>query len=146
MKSQAPPTININEIRRILGVNSPPSRKRISGWSGGHPIEPDEQISTESLSLSCTKCETKTAGIHADSSDDFRRCPACSSLLGFCPVCQRPVSFKEKYNLLCCDRCHTDFVTKSTIDALLAQDKGSHEIVLSGIRATGSPACRSTRR
>ena len=93
--------------------------------------------SKQSLVFHCVKCKHNTSGIYQDQNDTMLKCPACCSPLIYCPVCKKCVSGTETFNVLTCDMCSTDYITKSTIDHLISRDRKSKEIVLSGIRATG---------
>lgn len=131
------PITDPDEIANVLHIYKT-SRPRASGWSGGaSPKEDPEQLTNDSLVLHCTKCNVNTSGVYIRPTDKTRRCPACSSLLMYCPVCQNSVSATEKFSVLSCDRCFADFVTNSTIEYLASRDRAAREIVLSGIRATG---------
>jgi tryptophanyl-tRNA synthetase len=56
----------------------------------------------------------------------------------YCPACHHAVSATEKFSILSCDRCQTDYVTNTTVEYLASRDRSSREIILSGIRATGA--------
>ncbi len=121
--SKITPMTDPDEIRRML-------QPKDTGTS-------IEAVSTWSLVLHCTKCNLQTSGIYTETGDITRRCPACKSILMYCPACHNLTSATERFNILSCDKCKTDFVTKSTIEYLASRDRESREIVLSGIRATG---------
>jgi|GEM_PF-109428 len=91
-----------------------------------------------SLTFHCVRCKVNTAGIYEQGPEAPRTCPSCHSTLIFCPICRQCISTKERYKVLICDGCGTNFVTESTTRYLVAKEHDSAEIVLSGIRATGS--------
>ena len=129
------PVTNPEEIMQLLEGNDG-SHKRLAGWSG-YMQESDSGVSNKSLILRCTKCKMNTSGIYRTPGDAERRCPSCSSILMHCPTCHSLVSATEKFSILTCDRCLDDFITNTTIEYLASRDRGSHDIVISGIRATG---------
>ena len=134
---KASPITDPDEIARVLD-NQKVSNTRVIGWCGGKMQENELSWKTDhSLILHCTKCEIRTSGMYLRATDKERRCPACSSLLMFCPVCRSAVSATEKFSVLSCDRCLATFVTNDTIEYLASRDRTAREIVLSGIRATG---------
>lgn len=131
------PITDPEEIADVLRVRRT-SRPRAVGLSAfAAPAEAVERLTNESLVLHCTKCDINTSGIYVQPTDRVRRCPICSSLLMYCPVCRSTVSAAEKFSILTCNRCFANFVTNSTIEYLASRDRAAREIVLSGIRATG---------
>lgn len=136
MKRDMPtPVINPEKIRALHAPGGVIYKRRAIGWSGGaEPIQAPENVP---LNFICGKCNgQRTTGIYLKESGDFRICPSCSSILMFCPVCGGNVSGTEKFKLLTCNTCHTDFITDTTIQSLIEMDRSAREIVLSGIRAT----------
>ncbi len=132
------PTVNPDEIFRIMQEDA--SKATIqTGWTQGVARSGSEKdSSSRSLKLHCTKCNIDTAGIYKRATDTERRCPRCDSLLMYCPACRHAVSATEKFSILSCDRCLTDYVTNMTVEYLASRDRSSREIILSGIRATGT--------
>lgn len=90
-----------------------------------------------SLKFHCLRYGHDTNGVHEDGQTTVRTCPRCHSVLIFCPICRTCTSTKERYKVLICDKCQTNFVTDTTVKYLQAREHESAEIVLSGIRATG---------
>lgn len=116
MKNSALPITSHAEVARALEIDSNPNA---------------------SVRFHCTKCKHDTSGVFLAEDKSFSQCPACQSVLIYCPVCCRTASSTTKYRVTRCDACSTDFVTDKTISEILKRDRESVEIVLSGIRATG---------
>ena len=114
MKTVSTPLFNADEIRKVLHLRD-----------------------NDSLRFFCQKCKVGTAGIYVNIKAIERKCPSCKSTLMHCPVCRECTSGTEKYKVITCDKCSTDFITDSTIEVLEVQNRESKDIVLSGIRATG---------
>lgn len=117
MRDKALPVTDRGEVAKILDV---------------------QVMQGQSLKFKCAKCTHNTSGVIDPEETDLSKCPACSSVLIYCPVCRDTSSCTRKYRVLICDRCHTDFVTDRTITDLAKRESGSAQIVLSGIRATGA--------
>lgn len=136
-KQNVIPILKPDDIRRMLSGTADASSSRKTGWSAEATQQSDKDLMFDSLTLHCTKCRINTAGIYEKPDDEVRHCPTCHSLLMYCPVCKHTVSATEKFSVLSCDRCKSDFVTNTTVEYLASRDRASRDIILSGIRATG---------
>ncbi len=131
------PLTNSDQIAEMV-VSGQSDLTHSTGWSGGETKSADDgKRSDFSLVLHCTKCDVNTSGMYEHIDAKERRCPSCHSLLMYCPSCKHLTSATEKFSVLTCDRCGTDFVTNTTIEYLSSRDRSSRDIVLSGVRAVG---------
>ncbi|MFA6535914.1 MAG: tryptophan--tRNA ligase [Candidatus Paceibacterota bacterium] len=138
MKTKAVPITEISEIRRIL---CPPNLDRsellASRRQGSPELKVEQEVrAMKSVTFHCGKCKVNTCGIENDPGASVRHCPGCNSILMLCPVCHKATSGTEKFKILICDSCHTEFVTDTTVQSLIDMDRKSRQVVLSGIRAT----------